>query len=209
MQVCTMLQSDNHSSTPPLSFLQAGCPSCRPTNSVKALKALTYPVNQVENSREYLCLPDRKPRQHHTTQIFTGCRQTNRVKALKVENSSLKREYLRLPEFGVSDNGLIVSSNVDSSPVDMLTFLERIVEVVDVRHVLIDAVKRSLGAHLVRPPYVNAAHSQSIKQTQTQTRTHARRARARLTALFPGIPRWASTRKVKPIWILLKRDSEW
>jgi len=23
----------------PLSFLQAGCPSCRPTNSVKALKA--------------------------------------------------------------------------------------------------------------------------------------------------------------------------
>jgi len=24
-------------------FLQAGCPSCRPTNSVKALKALTTP----------------------------------------------------------------------------------------------------------------------------------------------------------------------
>jgi len=39
MQVCTSLQTDNHSSTPPLSFLQAGCPSCRPTNSVKALKA--------------------------------------------------------------------------------------------------------------------------------------------------------------------------
>jgi len=38
-QVCTSLQADNHASTPPLSFLQAGCPSCRPTNSVKALKA--------------------------------------------------------------------------------------------------------------------------------------------------------------------------
>ena len=38
MQVCTLLQTDNHASTPPLSFLQAGCPSCRPTNSVKALK---------------------------------------------------------------------------------------------------------------------------------------------------------------------------
>ena len=38
MQVCTSLQTDNHASTPPLSFLQAGCPSCRPTNSVKALK---------------------------------------------------------------------------------------------------------------------------------------------------------------------------
>jgi len=39
MQVCTSLQTDNHASTPPLSFLQALCPSCRPTNSVKALKA--------------------------------------------------------------------------------------------------------------------------------------------------------------------------
>jgi len=41
MQVCTSLQTDKHASTPPLSFLQAGCPSCRPTNSVKALKATT------------------------------------------------------------------------------------------------------------------------------------------------------------------------
>jgi len=39
MQVCTSLQTDNHAITSPLSFLQAGCPSCRPTNSVKALKA--------------------------------------------------------------------------------------------------------------------------------------------------------------------------
>jgi len=39
MQVCTSLQTDNHASTSPLSFLQAGCPSCRPTNGVKALKA--------------------------------------------------------------------------------------------------------------------------------------------------------------------------
>jgi len=39
-QVCTSLQADNHASTTLLSFLQAGCPSCRPTNSVKALKAV-------------------------------------------------------------------------------------------------------------------------------------------------------------------------
>jgi len=43
MQVCTSVQTDNHPSTPPLSFLQAGCPSCHPTNSVKALKALKMP----------------------------------------------------------------------------------------------------------------------------------------------------------------------
>ena len=36
MQVCTSLQTDNHASIPPLSFLQAGRPSSRPTNSVKA-----------------------------------------------------------------------------------------------------------------------------------------------------------------------------
>ena len=36
VQVCISLQTDNHASTPPLSFLQAGCSSCRPTNSVKA-----------------------------------------------------------------------------------------------------------------------------------------------------------------------------
>ena len=40
MQVCTSLQTDNHASTSTLSFLQAGRPSCRPANSVKALKAL-------------------------------------------------------------------------------------------------------------------------------------------------------------------------
>jgi len=39
MQVCISLQTDNHASTPPLGFLQAGCPSCHPTNSVKPLKA--------------------------------------------------------------------------------------------------------------------------------------------------------------------------
>jgi len=38
MQVCTSLPTDNHASIPPLSFLQAGCPSCCPTNSVKALQ---------------------------------------------------------------------------------------------------------------------------------------------------------------------------
>jgi len=45
MQVCTSLQTDNHASTPPLSFLQARCPSCCPTNSIKALKALCVAVN--------------------------------------------------------------------------------------------------------------------------------------------------------------------
>jgi len=38
MQVCTLLHRDNHASTPPLTFVLSRCPSCHPTNSVKALK---------------------------------------------------------------------------------------------------------------------------------------------------------------------------
>ena len=49
----TSLQTDNHATTPPLSFLQAGCPSCRPTNSVKALKATCfYPLNDAKRKRK-------------------------------------------------------------------------------------------------------------------------------------------------------------
>ena len=47
MQICTSLQTDNHASTPLLSFLQARCPSCRATNSVKALKAEKRAVKRV------------------------------------------------------------------------------------------------------------------------------------------------------------------
>jgi len=40
MQVCTSLQTDDHPNNPEQSvFLQAGCPSCHPTNSIIALKA--------------------------------------------------------------------------------------------------------------------------------------------------------------------------
>jgi len=37
--ICTSLQTDDHASTSPLSFLHSVCPSGRPANSVRALKA--------------------------------------------------------------------------------------------------------------------------------------------------------------------------
>jgi len=64
MQVCTLLQTDNHASTPPLSFLQAGCPSCRPTNSVKALKAYIH------------------------TNLYSAKNRENESKALKTQSDS-------------------------------------------------------------------------------------------------------------------------
>ena len=36
---------------------------------------------------------------------------------------------------------------------------------------------------------------------------HSTRTHTRLTALCPGLPGWAGTRKVKPIWILLKQET--
>jgi len=45
IEVCTSLQTDSHASTPPLSFSQAGCPSCHPTNSDKALSANNKYIN--------------------------------------------------------------------------------------------------------------------------------------------------------------------
>jgi len=59
-QDCTSLQTDNHASTPPLSFLQAGCPSCRPTNSVKALKANDDDELVSSNVKLHDTLPARK-----------------------------------------------------------------------------------------------------------------------------------------------------
>ena len=40
--ICTSLQTDNHKPCQYLTtqFLQVGCPSCRPTNSVKAPKVM-------------------------------------------------------------------------------------------------------------------------------------------------------------------------
>ena len=41
-----------------------------------------------------------------------------------------------------------------------------------------------------------------LLKPHTHTHTHTR-----LMALFPGLPGWAGTRKVKPIWILLKQET--
>jgi len=55
VQVCTSLQTDNNASTPPLSFLQAGCTSCRPTSSVKALKAKALKTKALMAHKILLC----------------------------------------------------------------------------------------------------------------------------------------------------------
>ena len=39
------------------------------------------------------------------------------------------------------------------------------------------------------------------------THLHTQHTHTRLTALCPGLPRWAGTREVKPIWILLEQET--
>jgi len=51
-------------------------------------------------------------------------------------------------------------------------------------------------------PTTVADSGPQLDNTYICTHTHTR-----LTALSPGLPRWASTRKVKPIWILLKQET--
>ena len=46
--------------------------------------------------------------------------------------------------------------------------------------------------------YIKTNRSNLVQCTHTQTH---------LTALFPGLPGWAGTRKVKPIWLLLKQQT--
>jgi len=53
--------------------------------------------------------------------------------------------------------------------------------------------------HCRLPTSVSTASSSS-SHTHTHTHTH-------LTALFPGLPGCAGTRKAKPIWILLKQET--
>ena len=47
-----LVQADSHASMSPLSFLQAGCPSCHPSNSVKAPNAK---ITTVITRRKIVC----------------------------------------------------------------------------------------------------------------------------------------------------------
>jgi len=54
--ICKSAPRSIQTTTPaPLSFLQAGCPSCRPTNSVKALKACpNYTITEKPMEKDML-----------------------------------------------------------------------------------------------------------------------------------------------------------
>ena len=138
--LCTSLQTDNHASTPPLSFLQAGYPSRCPTNSVKALKA-----NALVYTRQYFMM------------------QNWRCNWLAEEH--WEHCFVRL--------------------------FRKVGKEEDVMWRLFRNDCRSGWSCWML-----------YHRRRTCCNTHTR-----LTALFPGLPGWAGTRKVKPIWILLEQET--
>ena len=59
-----------------------------------------------------------------------------------------------------------------------------------------------------RPRRTSQTHTHAHTHARTHARTHTHtHTHSRLMALSPGLPRWAGTRKVKPIWILLKQET--
>jgi len=77
MQVCTSLQTDNHTSTPPLTFLQAGCPSCHPNNSVKALKVNSKQYFREKQKSDHGCDGDSSTKQFSITVTKQTTSQTH------------------------------------------------------------------------------------------------------------------------------------
>ena len=54
--------------------------------------------------------------------------------------------------------------------------------------------------------YYSYSYCRYYLHTHTHTHMHTN-THTRLTALFPWLPGWAGTRKVKPIWSLLKQET--
>ena len=103
-QVCISLQTDNHASTPPLSFLKAGCPSCHPTNSVKELKA-GWPVfyrlsgfcrAQSSNNKQVAKVTRQKTTspQHKIVQLYSPAGGANKI--INRRNGSKKYSLLNI-----------------------------------------------------------------------------------------------------------------
>jgi len=71
-------------------------------------------------------------------------------------------------------------------------------------HIIVNtySVTEDLYFSLCQPATSNCCQLFCTSHTHTHARTHTR-----LTALFPGLPGWAGTRQVKPIWVLLKQET--
>ena len=95
-----------------------------------------------------------------------------------------------------------IASNVWQRHVTVPTYSRHILHIIRIDHCAL-----VLGCVCNLP---NTHTEQDSVSAHTHTRTHARthaHTHTRLMALCPGLPGWAGTRKVRPIWILLKQET--
>jgi len=136
MQVCTSLQTNNHASTPPLSFLQARCPSCRPTNSVKALKATTFEhiLNTYRNlNNEHSNL--------YNVSIFHTAWEQHQCKHMQFLIFLLCQEHYEMfHKVGISQNSSILSCKTEKNTTrtfnNIMQHWDSLTKIIDTAHIV-------------------------------------------------------------------------
>ena len=107
MQVCNSLQTDNHASTPPLSFLQAGQMPFLPPNQQRQSTercTLQQGVKCVVDKREQVTTTEGHVpvRTHRQPQLLVKCRQRRRLQCerqrrrLQYEWATLHKQYVHI-----------------------------------------------------------------------------------------------------------------
>ena len=96
MQVCTSFRQITMPAPHYSVFFQAGCPSCRPTNSVKALKALTSKHAFVVNPYTVTAQGPTIIRKHVTVVMVTST--PTYATYSQHRNSNTKQSSLRMPQ---------------------------------------------------------------------------------------------------------------
>jgi len=86
----------------------------------------------------------------------------------------------------------------DVSPSQSLGMAWKKLNITQQKHTFSNQNLRCLASLIPKTVYDDSP----ARQHTTHTHTHTR-----LTALFPGLPRWAGTRKVTPIWISLNQET--
>ena len=142
---------------------------------------------------------NRQKEQSHNTNRRKACRQDMTYKR---QESAWRREH------GRSTTAQLVSyfhQLISSGPVyictacDQLFYKHNVKKVSSIRSLALPVLDTVLLGKISSNGNEYVCHTYA-KYSHTHTHT-------RLMALCPGLPGWASTRKVKPIWILVKQET--
>ena len=190
-QVCTLLQTDNHTSTPPLCFFTGQMPFLQPNQphqsteehtmkkKIRGAIVVVCVTSSMCNSRWYL---------DFSSKFTEAGNHVSRLMNLAEHQLGLFKQRMwvrpsvawhRTAETVV----LLAEVDVDSADVgDELARTE--LKLIEVLHLEILLFRPHLEC------YVTDIHTHTC-----------------LTALFPGLPAEPVPKKVKPIWILLKQET--